>query len=177
MFQTTLDPETQETVTLILYKNVTNTQEIREAVISGQMKCCVIKPSLILDPFQVVVATNKAVLSHMRNKMNTRTVFSEILFNLSITKNISQSLVKFGIEDSEKNMLVCLLTKETDGSVDHVMSQIKGEQRPIEELATLRDENLIKETYKIRDCELQVSCLLDSVVSRIATKDIVSVTN
>lgn len=46
----------------------------------------------VADVFPVMVAANKAVRSQIANKMVTRSVFAEILFNLSPTKNVNKIL-------------------------------------------------------------------------------------
>ena len=46
----------------------------------------------IRDPFQVLVAANRAIHLNRNNKMMTKNVHSEILFCLSPTKNVSSEI-------------------------------------------------------------------------------------
>lgn len=170
-----LDPETELYCTLHLFANVTNTPEIREKLVAGKLRCCVAKASLITDVHQVVVAANKAALNAKRNKLITRTVYTEVLFCLSTSKNISRSLAEFGISDSNKNILVILIHKlgEEQAMLEEVLGSVKGERIPISRLNEFTDVNLIKKTYKIGEDELRVSSLADTVISRISCKEFI----
>ncbi|XP_075973113.1 EKC/KEOPS complex subunit TPRKB-like [Anticarsia gemmatalis] len=167
-----LDPDTKTTLKMYLYKNVQNVEAIRNNIIKGVWSCAVIKPSLILDPFQVAVAANRAVVAEKLNTMVTRTVFAEILYNLSLTKNITQSLSKFGIEKDE-NLLVCfLVTAERDLSSE-ILPLIEGEPCPITELNNFTSIKDVKSAYKLNSFKSDDG-LLDVVVSRMVTKNFVS---
>lgn len=163
-----LDPIIKSQIFITLFKNVKNTKELKEKVTTQQLKCCLIKSSLILDSFQIIVAANKALTSE---KLTTKSIFTEILFNLSITKNISKSLITFGVQENEDVFLLVYLDKE-DGL--GLKEQINGEEIPLSELETFSDVSSIKKHYKISDMEAKVIPLIDSIVSRIATKDFLS---
>ncbi|XP_011704396.1 PREDICTED: EKC/KEOPS complex subunit Tprkb-like [Wasmannia auropunctata] len=170
-----LDEETEFYYTLCLFANVENTSEIREKLVAGELRCCVVKASLITDALQAVVAANKAALNATRNRLITRTVYTEILFYLSMSKNISRSLSEFGISDSDRNILVILMHKlgERQAMLDEVLGSVKGERMPISRLPEFTDVNLVKKTYKIDEDELRVSSLADAVVSRISCKEFI----
>lgn len=168
MFNMKLDPKTKSKIFIKLYNNVKNTKELKEKLISQEMKCCLIRCCLILDPFQVVVAANKALTAESRT---TKSIYTEILFNLSISKNISKSLNTFGIQESDKCFLA-IYFKEEDGQ--QLNSEIEGEEVPICELKYFNDIASIKKYYKINDLEEKMIPLVDSIVSRIATKDFLS---
>ncbi|KAI5634865.1 kinase binding protein [Phthorimaea operculella] len=163
-----LDPDTKTKVKIYLFKNVENVEDIRNNVKSGAWSCAVIKPSLIVDPLQVVAAANRAAVARHQDNMVTRTVYGEILFNLSLSKNISQSLTKFGAENG-KELLVCFLVTDEDSSSD-ILPQIKGEQCPLSELAAFTDLNDVKKTYKLNDIKGNVN-YLDIIISRMVTKN------
>lgn len=173
MYTQQLDPTTNNYVLIKLYRNVKNITELRQKIITGELKCSIVKPSLILDPFQIVVAANKAAIAE---KLTTKTIHAELLFNLSVSKNISQSLQKFGIDDKEKDILVVIICKNEDKNQNmEVFNKVEGEEVEIELLSQLSDLEAIKNSYKINDLEAKNADLIDSVVSRIAAKDIMSV--
>lgn len=169
-----LDSDCHKSLSLFLLKDVQNAAEIKEMVVKGKLDCCVVKPCLISHPFQIVVAANKAVVSKMQDKMTTRTLSTEILYNLSLSRNITQSLIKFGVGESDKNVLVIIIEESGENATDRTLSHFKGVVCPIEELPKFSDEVLIKKTYKIKDAELAVSSLTDSIVTRIVTRDFTS---
>ncbi|XP_057668234.1 EKC/KEOPS complex subunit Tprkb-like [Diorhabda carinulata] len=140
-----LDPITDSKLTIKLFKHVTNTRQLKESLKNGQLKCCIIKPELIFDPFQIIVAVNKAVLA---KKLTTKTIYTEILFNLSITKNILKSLQTFGIDEKDVTVLVVTLDEDRN-----IYQQIEGVEIPLDDLKKYTDINLIKKTYKISENE------------------------
>ncbi|KAJ2945810.1 hypothetical protein O0L34_g4715 [Tuta absoluta] len=164
-----LDPDTKTKVKIYLFKNVENVEEIRNNVKNGAWSCAVIKPSLIVDPLQVVAAANRAVVARHQDNMVTRTIYGEILFNLSLSKNISQSLTKFGA-DKEKEILVCFLVTADEDSSSDILSQIQGDQCPIIDLAAFVDLNDVKKTYKLNDIKGNDN-YLDIIISRMVTKN------
>ncbi|XP_014476080.1 PREDICTED: EKC/KEOPS complex subunit TPRKB-like [Dinoponera quadriceps] len=168
-----LDPETQLCCTLYMFTDVTNIAEIREKVVSRSLRCCAAKASLMVDALQAVVAANKATLNAERNCLTTKDVYTEILFCLSMSKNISRSLQEFGVSDSDKNIVVIIVHKlgeEQTVSAD-VLKNVKGERVIVSRMREFADVNLVKRIYKVDEDELCVSDLTDAVVSRIACKD------
>lgn len=130
---------------------------------------------MIVDPFQVIVAANRAIHLNRQSKMMTKNVHSEILFCLSPTKNISDSFRKFGLADNETSVLVVIADDLDGNTMSAVCNCIKGEMINVNEISSLMDTRMIQKIYKITDEELAVSKLLDCVVSRISSKDILTV--
>lgn len=170
-----LDPETEMVCTLYLFKDVQNSNELYKKVIDNKISCCIIKAALIVDPLQVIVAANKAAISAKMAQLTTKTLYTEVLFNLSISKNISRSLAKFGVSDNDKNILIAIIHKERDGySMSEIlMNSIKGERVLISSLPQFTDFDLVKKTYRIDENELNISTFIDSVISRISCKDFI----
>ncbi|XP_034243608.1 EKC/KEOPS complex subunit Tprkb-like [Thrips palmi] len=169
-----LDPTSGLYVSMALFRNVKNSKVIKDKVVSGALQCSIIKPSLIAHPFQVVVAANKAAASQVFGSMVTKSIYTELLFNLSISKNISQSLMKFGINESDQDILVATIHAEDASNMSEIMVQVEGQVVPLTDLQNICDFNLLRKSYKISEDELKVTSLLDSIVSRIATSDFVS---
>ncbi|CAH0563707.1 unnamed protein product [Brassicogethes aeneus] len=167
-YKINLDLTSKYTLTLKLFENVKNMKEIKEKITGGNFQCGLIKPSRILDPFQVAVAANKAVTSDII----TRTLYTEILFNLSLSSNISSSLKTFGASEEDTDLLVAILAKE-DEENDVLFDDIDGEEVDVFKLSQICDIKLIKKEYKITEAELLNNSLLDVIVSKIAVKDVV----
>ncbi|KAE8740727.1 hypothetical protein FOCC_FOCC013748 [Frankliniella occidentalis] len=169
-----LDPSTGLFISMALLRDVKNAKDLKEKVMSGALKCAIMKPSLIVDPFQVIVAANKAAVSYINNKMVTKSMYTELLFNLSISKNITQSLVKFGIHESDDDVFIATIHKKNESGILEILSEISGELVPLVELKNLFDSSLICKSYKLSEFEKNNSLILDSIVSRIATSDFVT---
>ena len=88
----------------------------------------------LVSPFHVLVAVNKAIANEERGQLITRNVFSEILFNLSISNSvcvwklavlniffnifqISDSFKQFGMKDGSENILAIMLSPTPDNDV------------------------------------------------------------
>lgn len=167
-----LDCETNTTLKMYFFKNIKNLETLRSKVIEGEWTCGVVNAELVVDPLQVTVAANAAVVAHHRGTMVTRTVYGEILYNLSLTKNISQSLSNFGINKGRDLLLCFLVTPDSDNSED-IIPQIEGDLCPMTELSTVTNMKEIKSAYKLNNLKDNVG-LLDIIVTRIATKSFVS---
>lgn len=168
-----LDPETGLRCALYLFADVANVAEVRRKVVSGELRCCVTKASLVVDALQVAVAANRAALNAHHGRLTTRSVYTEILYCLSMSKNISRSLSEFGVGDDDRHVLVVLLRKpgEEAASADVVLECVKGERRPVSRIREYTDVNRVRRCYKIDEDELRVTSLVDAVVSRISCKE------
>lgn len=171
-----LDRETGMSCTLLLFKDVKNSKDIRRKVMNGELTCSVVKAALVADPLQAIVAANKAAVSSKMNQLTTKSIYTELLFNLSISKNISRALTEFGINDNDSNILIALIHKKDDKSMlTMIVDSVKGERVSISELSKFTNYELIRKAYKIEDEELNVSSFANSIVSRISCKDFMSV--
>ncbi|KAL7301144.1 hypothetical protein TKK_0006118 [Trichogramma kaykai] len=170
----TLDELTGKQITIYLYENVQDIENVHAKVVNKELPCCIIKANVIVDPFQLVIAANKAALNEKYGQMVTRSIFTEVIYSLSISKNISQALKDFGISSDHKtnNYLVVLVhtAEDLEELNKLVVNCIKGERKPISQLSELANLKLIKKLYKVDDRELKVSNLIDSIVSKISEK-------
>ncbi|XP_051911174.1 EKC/KEOPS complex subunit TPRKB [Hippocampus zosterae] len=161
------------TVTQILFQEVRNAAELRQNAVEGKIKGALIKANMLVSPFQVLVAANKALHLQKLNQMKTRGLFSEIIFNLSPTNKISEAFNKFGISDGDNSVLVVLVhNKEESHLISEILTKVDGVQIPVDDLSSISDLEKIKKLYKVGPREEQCGTLLDAVVCRMATKDV-----
>ncbi|XP_068759816.1 EKC/KEOPS complex subunit TPRKB-like [Montipora capricornis] len=167
-----IENNTEYTTNLALFTNVSNSDELRRLVVEGKVEAALLNACMILDPFHAIIAGHKAFHLFQQGKMKTRTLHSEIIFNLSPSSNINDSFKKFGILDDTKEILVVMIGKgNTDEKISELSNLIKGTQVSLDVLETISDQGKIKKVYGISDKELQCDSLENGIISRIATKD------
>ncbi|XP_058481804.1 EKC/KEOPS complex subunit TPRKB [Solea solea] len=158
-------------VTQTLFKEVKNAAELRQSAVEGKINGALINPTMLVDPFQVMVAANKAVHFQKTGKMKTRSLYSEIIFNLSPTNNISEAFKRFGISDADDSVMIVVVHDKNETQQD-IAAKVDGRQVPVEDVSSLSDPAKIKKLYKITPQEEKCGTLLDAVVCRMATKDV-----
>ncbi|XP_034434403.1 EKC/KEOPS complex subunit TPRKB isoform X1 [Hippoglossus hippoglossus] len=128
----------------------------------------------LVDPLQVLVAANKAVHLQNTGKMKTRSLNSEMIFNLSPTNNISEAFKRFGISDGDDSVMVVIIHDKKNESqlVEDIVTKVDGRQVPVEDLSSLSDSAKIRKLYKVAPQEETCGTLLDAVICRMATKDV-----
>ncbi|KAM7378058.1 hypothetical protein PAMA_013114 [Pampus argenteus] len=168
-----LELHPDHSVTQMLFKEVKNAVELRQKAVQGKINGALINPTMLVNPFQLLVAANKAVHLQKIGKMKTRSLYSEIIFNLSPTNNISEAFKRFGISDGDDSVLVVLVhNKDESQLLSDIAAKVDGRQVPVEDISSLSDAAKIKKLYKVTPQEETCGTLLDAVVCRMATKDV-----
>uniref|UniRef100_A0A803MII9 Uncharacterized protein n=1 Tax=Chenopodium quinoa TaxID=63459 RepID=A0A803MII9_CHEQI len=90
--------------------------------------------SLIPDAFPVLAAAYKALLSKGRETLTTRTLHSELVYNYSGSKHITESLKRCGISDSCTYILAACFDASAN-EIKAIQDIVKGNEINLEELA------------------------------------------
>ncbi|XP_050541339.1 EKC/KEOPS complex subunit TPRKB-like [Daktulosphaira vitifoliae] len=134
-----------------------------------------IRRSLIVDPFQIVVAVNNACLTYDNCNMVTKTLATEILFNLSSTKNISQSLNDCSAANEDDEFIIAIVSELNDVAEMKIFSEkcLDGQEINSSNITKNVNTNFVQSYYNINEEEIKNCNLLDSIISRIACKYII----
>merc|ERR1719397_604917 len=148
-----------------LVTNVTNTDVVRQKVIKGELNCTIVRSCLVPSTLVVATAANKACLAQSRGNMKTRSINTEILFNMSSSSNITDSLKRFGVDDAATEVLVAGVDKD----LEEVKKTVDGEWVEMDLLPTFLDNKTLTKLHKLKPDEL---CdITGSLCSRISAKD------
>ncbi|ORY49839.1 CGI-121-domain-containing protein [Rhizoclosmatium globosum] len=162
----------------LLFQNVSNAKELKAKVIAGDPElpqCVMVNPALVLSSFQLQTACSRAYMNQAQNNMKTKTILSEILFSLSPSLNIAESMKLFGLSDNSNSIFV-LVPSADDASVDEttinkLKNLVQGDLSPAHSFSDLTDLKLLKKVYKLNDAVDQSNTVLeDLIVGGIATK-------
>eukprot|EP00262_Sarcandra_glabra_P007550 TRINITY_DN20423_c0_g1_i3.p1 TRINITY_DN20423_c0_g1~~TRINITY_DN20423_c0_g1_i3.p1 ORF type:complete len:144 (-),score=15.52 TRINITY_DN20423_c0_g1_i3:172-603(-) len=126
--------------------------------------------SLIPDVFPVLAAAHKTLVAKSRESLTTRTLHSELVYNYSGSKHITESLKRCGITDNSTYVLVAQFGACLD-EIEAAEKLIKGNKIDLEELEGRANKALIQKHYKISSPELEISSLSDAITCRIASRD------
>lgn len=163
---------------LVLFRNVSNADTVRQMLLKGDLGLglSLLKASLVPDPRLVQVAWFKAQLAQSRDAMTTRQMATEIVFNLSSSKNITDSLQKFGIGADDRDLLAVIFDPDPEAVKKKLLEVVEGEERDPSELSNLADTEKIFKYHKLKGSPLELSGerepLVDLLISRVASKDI-----
>jgi Kinase binding protein CGI-121 len=102
-----------------------------------------------------------------------RNMSSEIVYNLSASRNIGKGLSEFGIGDETSSVLFVILSP-SKSCLDEVRLVTDGQEESevLLGLQKVTDLTAVRSIYDIAPAEEMTSDLIDSIVTRIAARDI-----
>ncbi|XP_024980026.1 EKC/KEOPS complex subunit TPRKB [Cynara cardunculus var. scolymus] len=160
------------TLAVALFTEVSNSKELLELMQAGTLEpeVALLNASLIPDIFPVLAAAHKTLVSKSRDSLTTRTLHSELVYNYSGSKHISESLKRCGISDVTAYVLAARFGA-SDEEMIAMKALIKGNEIDLDELEGRANKPQILKHYKITGVELGVSTLGDAITCRIAARD------
>eukprot|EP00240_Pyramimonas_obovata_P007390 CAMPEP_0118935438 /NCGR_PEP_ID=MMETSP1169-20130426/15644_1 /TAXON_ID=36882 /ORGANISM="Pyramimonas obovata, Strain CCMP722" /LENGTH=173 /DNA_ID=CAMNT_0006878479 /DNA_START=94 /DNA_END=615 /DNA_ORIENTATION=+ len=159
-------------LTVLTFKDVTNSGVLLKQIIAGNLgvEASFFNASLIPDITPIIAAANKALFAESRGKLVTRTLYSEIIFNVSGSKHITETLKRWGISESSTGLVVAKFDA-TPAELQIIRDSVKGSEIDNADVGQLMDLKATKKAYHIADPELQVGSLTDAILTRIAVRD------
>ncbi|XP_028781046.1 EKC/KEOPS complex subunit Tprkb-like isoform X1 [Neltuma alba] len=160
------------TLSLALFTDVTNSKELLESMQAATLEpeVAFLNALLIPDVFPVLAAGHKTLIAKSRDSLTTRTLHSELVYNYSGSKHITESLKRCGISDTTTYILAARFDA-TPEEMKAIEKLINGKEVDLEELEARANQAQIQKHYKISGPELGVSSLADAITCRIAARD------
>ncbi|KAJ6927068.1 EKC/KEOPS complex subunit Tprkb [Populus alba x Populus x berolinensis] len=167
-----VDINGSNTLSLSLFTDVTNSKELLDSMQAGKLEpeVAFLNASLIPDVFPLLAAAHKTLIAKSRDSLTTRTLHSELVYNYSGSKHITESLKRCGISDSTTYILAARFNASPD-EMKAVEKLINGKEIELEELEGRANQAQIQKHYKISGLEAGLSSLADAVTCRIAARD------
>ncbi|KMZ62546.1 TP53RK-binding protein [Zostera marina] len=158
-------------ISLALYTDVTNSKELLQAMQEEKLEpeTAFLNAVLIPDVFPVLAAAHIALLAKSRESLKTRTLHSELVYNYSGSKHITESLKRCGISDKTTYVLAARFHSSSETKT--LEKLIEGREIDLEELEARANYGQIKKHYKIFAPELEISTLSEAITCRIAARD------
>ncbi|KAJ9173578.1 hypothetical protein P3X46_016698 [Hevea brasiliensis] len=159
-------------LSLALFADVTNSKELLDSMQAGTLEpeVALLNASLIPDVFPVLAAAHKTLIAKSRDSLTTRTLHSELVYNYSGSKHITESLKRCGISETSTYILAARFNASLD-EMKAVEKLINGKEIDLEELEGRANQAQIQKHYKISGLEAGISTLADAITCRIAARD------
>mmetsp|Transcript_26619 Transcript_26619/g.36749 ORF Transcript_26619/g.36749 Transcript_26619/m.36749 type:complete len:177 (+) Transcript_26619:36-566(+) len=172
LFVSQFESHPDRNLNVFCFKNVKNGGDLHKRIIAGELgiEAAFIDAALLPEIFPVILAANKTLISESLESLTTRSLHSELVYNLSGSKHISLALKKWGVSDTCTKLVVAKFDA-TSAEVSLIRSLVEGEEVGVEELGELYDLAAVKKNYKILDTELKVGSLTDAIITRIAARE------
>ncbi|KAG0182722.1 hypothetical protein DFQ28_010729 [Apophysomyces sp. BC1034] len=137
-------------VHIALFRNVSNSPELRQRLLQqdATLFCALVNASLVLNVPHILLAIHRAIHDEQQNQLKTHNIHSEIVFDFSSTIHISQSLRRFGIEDTTKDLVVIKVGGEASEAEAFMRKNIQGDLVSLDQLADTRDLKRIQKYYQ-----------------------------
>ncbi|GAB2276341.1 hypothetical protein Dimus_011071 [Dionaea muscipula] len=160
------------TLSLALYDDVAHSKELQHSVQAGKLEpeVAFLNASLIPDIFPVLAAAHKTLVTKARDSLTTRTLHSELVYNYSGSKHITESLKRCGISESSTYVLAARFNASAD-EMEAVRKIVNGKEIDLEELEGRAGVAEIQKLYKVPGLELGIGSLADAITCRIASRD------
>lgn len=154
-----------------IFRDVKNVGELRQALRDGTIDAALIKPELVLEVFTLLAAANRAVHQAAHNRLYTRSLHAELIYSLSPTRNIAESLVTFGIGENSRDLIVGIFNDESGEKMVEISKRIDGIPTSLDQLPYLANYEMIKKVYHVSEPEFNEETISDAIIMRIITKD------
>ncbi|WPH01649.1 EKC/KEOPS complex subunit [Acrodontium crateriforme] len=136
-----------------LFKNVANAQFLRQQLLEGnaEYEYAFLDATVLISRAHVFAACFRAINDQLNNRLKTKNVHSEIVFDLSPNNNIAESFRRFGISDTTKHVVAIKVGGDAAQIRAFLEKNIEGEPAALsdESLRSLGDLARIRKIYRL----------------------------
>ncbi|KAF9161962.1 hypothetical protein DFQ27_002021 [Actinomortierella ambigua] len=161
-------------VHIACYTGVNNASALKERLQAQDKTLAIglVESNLILDMFQLLVAATKAALDERAGKLRTNSVNAEIVYNLSPTNNIAESLRRFGISDSTTSLMAISIGGEAAAVLEEMNKTVDGTLTSFSDLEQGTDLATLRKYFKIDPKVTDKAQVLDWIIGAMAMKNV-----
>lgn len=109
---------------------------------------------VVPDVFPLQLAAYRALHAQHAGRLQSRSLHSELVFGLSGSKHIAETLQRFGIAESTVHLLVAALSEDGSAISAYLQRTVRGSPAPLEQLPGLADMKLLKKVGCLLDCQV-----------------------
>ncbi|KAI1314928.1 hypothetical protein EDD11_001565 [Mortierella claussenii] len=131
-----------------------------------------VESNLIMDVFQLLTAATKAAQDNEAGKLSTQSLNSEIIYNLSPTKNIAESLKRFGITENTTSLIAVKIGGNPDEVMDIMLKTVDGILVSFSKLDQEKDMVKLRQIYKIDPKLTEDKAILNWIIGSMAMKNV-----
>ncbi|KAF9585492.1 hypothetical protein BGW38_002151 [Lunasporangiospora selenospora] len=166
-------PEAGE-IHMACFTSVKNAADLKERFQAQDKSLTVamIESTLIMDVIQLLLAANRAAQDHAAGKLKTQTLSSEIVYNLSPTTNIAESLKRFGISESTTSLVAIKIGGEAEEVMEEMSKTVDGNLVSFSKLDQEKDIEKLRKYYKIDPKAKDDKTILNWIIGAMAMKSI-----
>ncbi|RKP10367.1 kinase binding protein CGI-121-domain-containing protein [Thamnocephalis sphaerospora] len=164
-----------ETAHLFYFSNVRNAKALREQLLAGDARLAyaLVDGRAVLDPFQLLVAAGRAAEAARDDRLKTRNVHSEVVYNLAPDTNIGGAFRNFGVVDDSQALAVVKIGGQRDEAESDLIDLIDGTPESTERIGSDVDLERIRKCYKLTPAEMaHRTQLINTVVTAMALKGV-----
>jgi len=163
------------TLTVIVYNNVTKSNEIIKQLQERDLSVAVLKTKCVASLFTLLSAANRALHNAVNDQLKTRALESELLYNLSSSHSISYAFKTFGVGEDSSSVVACIFnaTEESTRALDEIIMGDRVEETVIDEMGAEKVELLTK-LYKIKPEDLVHRSLSNAINNILSIRNVKS---
>eukprot|EP00762_Andalucia_godoyi_P003090 ANDGO_01131.mRNA.1 EKC/KEOPS complex subunit CGI121 len=152
------------------FENVLNAESLLQSIREAKLDAAFMDARYVLSEFHLLCALNRAISNFEHGKMKTKSLHAELVYCLSPSTSIAQSLSIFGIQATSRSVLVGIFNPANEKYVDSIISQVHGAQMVPITVGGAADTTLISSFLKLPPTT-QFQNLESQLVTRISTKE------